>query len=70
MQHTKFRRNRPNHINKFSFPWYMRAYIHNLNKMAHWLLRKASFNFDMKMNRDQGQEMTLTLYTHIHSVTQ
>ena len=30
-------------------------------------LRKASFNFHMKMTLGQGQEMTFTLNTHISS---
>ena len=37
--------------------------------MAQWFLKKASFNFHMKMTLGQGQEMTLTLNAHISSLT-
>ena len=37
--------------------------------MAQWFLRKASFNFHMYMSLGQGEEMTLTLITHIRSLT-
>ena len=37
----------------------------NLVKMAQWFLRKASFNFHMKMTLGQGQEMTLNFNIHL-----
>ena len=47
---------------------YLKAYVQNLVKMAQWFLRKASSNFHKK-SLGQSQEMTLTLKTHIPSLS-
>ena len=46
---------------------YLKAYMQNLVKTARRFLRKTCFNFHTKMALGQGQEMTVTFNTQIHS---
>ena len=55
------------HVNKFSFPCTCKLTYKIWLWLAHWFLRKASFNFFMEMTLGQGQEMTFTFNTHISS---
>ena len=59
----------PTHLYKFSFPFSLKLSYELWFQIAKLVLRKTSFNFEIRVTFDQGQRMTLTFDTHSTSLT-
>ena len=59
----------PTHLYKFSSPISLKLSYELWFQITQLVLKKTSFNIEIRVNFDQGQRMTLTFDTHSTSLT-